>query len=72
MLTTQFSPLIKQLSHSDKLLLLNLLVAELLEESDLLPLPTQNDSASQGLHNSFEAAAILSKALIEHKELVHG
>ena len=72
MLTTQLAPLIRQLSHSEKLLLLNLLVSELLEESGLVPLSTQDESTSQGLHNSFEAAAILSQALAEKKELVHG
>lgn len=72
MLTTQLAPILKQLSHSEKLLLLNLLVSELLEDSGLVPLSTQNESISQGLHNSFEAAAVLSQALAEKKELVHG
>jgi len=72
MLNTQIAPLIRQLSHSEKLLLLNLLVAELLDESGLVPLPVENKPVSQGLHDSFEAADILSKLLAEKKELVHG
>jgi hypothetical protein len=72
MLTTQIAPIIKQLSYSEKLLLLNFLVAEMLEESGLMPLPTQDNFSSQGLHDSFEAAAILAQALKENQELTHG
>ncbi len=72
MLNTQIAPLLRQLSHSEKLLLLNLLVAELLDESGLVPLESQQKPTSQGLHDSFEAADILSKLLAEKKELVHG
>jgi hypothetical protein len=70
--TTQFSPILKQLSYSDKLLLLNFLVAELLRESGIATLPTQDSSSSQGLHDSFDAAAILAQALREKQELTHG
>jgi hypothetical protein len=42
-------------------------VAELLNESGLIPLDVQNKVASQGLHDSFEAAAVLAKALAEEK-----
>jgi hypothetical protein len=69
MLTTQLAPILKQLSYSEKLLLLNFLVAELLKESGLMPLPTQDSLPSQGLHDSFEAAAILAQALKEKQEL---
>lgn len=70
--TTQFAPILRQLSYADKLLLLNFLVAELLRESDIVPLPTQDSSSSQGLHDSFEAAEILAQALREKQELTHG
>lgn len=71
MLTTQLAPIVRQLSYSEKLLLLNFLVTELLQESGLLPLPTQDQFPSQGLHDSFEAAAILAQALKENQELTH-
>ncbi|WP_254434079.1 hypothetical protein, partial [Dolichospermum sp. UHCC 0299] len=70
--TTQFAPILRQLSHSDKLLLLNFLVAELLRESGIVPMSIQDDVHRQGLHDSFEAAAILAQALKETQELTHG
>ena len=70
--TTQFAPLLKQLSSSDKLLLLNFLVAELLKDSGIVPMSIQDDLPRQGLHDSFEAAAILAQALKEKQELTHG
>lgn len=69
---TELVPLLKQLSHSDKLLLLHFLITELLKESDLVPLDAQGKVASQGLHDSFEAAAVLAKALDEEKAATHG
>lgn len=69
---TEILPLLKELSHSDKLLLLNFVVAELLKESGLIPLDVQNKVASQGLYDSFEAAAVLAKALAEEKAKTHG
>jgi hypothetical protein len=69
---TELVPLLKDLSYSDKLLLLHFLVAELLKESDLIPLNDQGKVASQGLYDSFEAAAVLAKALAEEKAATHG
>jgi hypothetical protein len=69
---TELVPLLKELSYSDKLLLLRLLVAELIKESGLVPLDAQDQVASQGLHDSFEAAAVLAKALAEEKVATHG
>lgn len=69
---TELLPFLKELSHSDKLLLLHSLVAELLKESGLIPLDTQGKAASQGLYDSFEAAAVLAKALAEEKAATHG
>jgi hypothetical protein len=40
------------------------LVAELLRESGIVPLSIQDDLPIQGLHDSFEAAAILAQALL--------
>jgi hypothetical protein len=70
--TTQFAPMLRQLSHSDKLLLLNILVAELLRESGIVPLSIPDELPRQGLHDSFDAAAILAQALKEKQELTHG
>jgi len=64
--------LLKQLSYSDKLLLLNFLVAELLKDSGIVPMSIEDDLPRQGLHDSFEAAAILAQALKEKQELTHG
>lgn len=65
MLLTELVPLLNELSYSNKLLLLHLLVGELLKESGLVPLDEQGKVDNQGLHDSFEAAAILAKALAE-------
>ncbi len=69
---TEILPLLKELSYPDKLLLLHFLGAELLKESGLIPLDVQNKVASQGLYDSFEAAAVLAKALAEEKAKKHG
>jgi hypothetical protein len=69
---TEVVPHLKELSYSDKLLLLHFLIAELLKESGLVPLDTQGKVASQGLYDSFEAAAVLAKALAEKKVTTHG
>jgi hypothetical protein len=71
---TELVPLLKELSYSDKLLLLHFLVTELLKESGLTPLEVQDRDkvASQGLYDSFEAAAVLAKALTEEKVATHG
>ncbi|NER99372.1 MAG: hypothetical protein F6J86_37075 [Symploca sp. SIO1B1] len=68
---TELMPLLKELSYSDKLLLLNFLTTELLKESDLVPLEIQGKVARQGLHDSFEAVAVLAKALAEEKVGTH-
>ncbi len=68
---TELIPLLKELSYSDKLLLLHLLVAELLKEAGVVPLNAQGN-VGQGLHDSFEAAAVLAKALAEEKVATHG
>jgi hypothetical protein len=69
---TELVPLLKELSYYDKLLLLHLLVAELIKESGLVPLDAQDQVTSQGLDDSFEAAAVLAKALAEEKVATHG
>ncbi|NEP61096.1 MAG: hypothetical protein F6K31_29635 [Symploca sp. SIO2G7] len=68
----EFMPLLQELSYSDKLLLLNFLATELLKESGVVPLDIQDKVTSQGLHDSFEAAAVLAKALAEEKVGTHG
>lgn len=69
---TELVPILKELSHSDKLLLLHFLVAELLKESDLVPLDAQGRVASLGLYDSFAAADVLAKAIAEEKAATHG
>ncbi len=65
--------LIKELSHSEKLLLLHFLVTGLLEESGLAPLNEGNEGKleNQGLHTSFAVAA-LARALAEEKAATQG
>ncbi|WP_298911267.1 hypothetical protein [uncultured Nostoc sp.] len=72
MLLTELIPLLKELSHTDKLLLIHFLAAELLKESSLVSLDAQDKVVSQGLYNSFEAAAVLAKALAEEQAATHG
>ena len=69
---TELVTLLKELSYSDKLLLLHLLVGDLLTEFGLVPLDKQGKVANQGLHDSFEAAAVLAKALAEENVATHG
>ncbi|MEH2410579.1 hypothetical protein [Nostoc sp.] len=72
MLITELIPLLKELSDTDKLLLIHFLATELLKESSLVPLDAQDKVASHGLYDSFEAAAVLAKALAEEKTATHG
>jgi hypothetical protein len=43
-----------------------------LNESGLITLDVQNKVASQGLYDTFEAAADLAKALAQEKAKTHG
>ncbi|QFS44255.1 hypothetical protein GXM_01728 [Nostoc sphaeroides CCNUC1] len=43
-----------------------------MKESNLVPLDAQDKVASLGLYDSFEAAAVLAKALAEEKAATHG
>ncbi|MDF5735155.1 MULTISPECIES: hypothetical protein [unclassified Nostoc] len=72
MAITKFLPHLKELSHTDKLLLLHFLVSEIVNESGLIPLDTQGKTANLGLDDSFEAAAVLAKALAESKAAKNG
>ncbi|MDZ8226230.1 hypothetical protein [Nostoc sp. ChiVER01] len=72
MLLTELIPLVTELSQTDKLLLMHLLAAELLKEPNLVPLDAQDKVTSLGLYDSFEAAAVLGKALAEEKAAKHG
>lgn len=65
---TELLPHLKELSQDDKLLLLHFLVSEMLNESGLVPLDNQNKTSNLGLHDSFEAAAVLAQALAEAKK----
>ncbi|MCC3417366.1 MAG: hypothetical protein JGK12_19230 [Microcoleus sp. PH2017_01_SCD_O_A] len=65
-------PLVKNLPHTDKLLLLHFIVSELLQESGIVPLEEQGKVSSTNSYNSFEAAAVLAKALSEEKAVKHG
>ena len=76
----QLIPTVRELSSTDRLLLLQFLVNDLVRESGLTPLtiegdypePNQNIPTSYGLHDSFEAASILATALEVKKAQVHG
>ena len=63
---------VKDLPHTDKLLLLHFIVSELLQESGIVPLEEQGQASSTNSYNSFEAAAVLAKALSEEKTVKHG
>jgi hypothetical protein len=71
---------IRELSSVDRLLLLQLLVNDLVDRSGLTPLSMDltnpesngNISTNHGLYDSFEAAAILAKALEVKKATLHG
>jgi len=65
---TELLPHLKELSQDDKLLLLHFLVSEMLNESGLVPLDNQSKTSNLGLHDSFEAAAVLAQALVEAKK----
>ena len=65
-------PLVKDLPHTDKLLLLHFIVSELLQESGIIPLEEQGQVSSAKSYNSFEAAAVLAQALSEEKAVKHG
>ena len=77
---TQLIPTVQELSSTDRLLLLQFLVNDLVQEAGLTPLSierdhpksNQNISTGYGLHDSFEAAAILATALAAKKAIVHG
>lgn len=64
-------PSVTALSHADKLQLLSFLANELLAEAGLID-ARQNSDATHELRQSFEAATILSKALLEHQTAKHG
>ncbi|WP_310427415.1 hypothetical protein [Chamaesiphon sp. VAR_48_metabat_135_sub] len=77
---TQIISTVRELSSTDRLLLLQFLVNDLVRESGLTsltikgdyPESNQNIPISYGLHDSFEAAAILAIALAAKKATVHG
>ncbi|MBC6434476.1 hypothetical protein FM036_29420 [Nostoc sp. HG1] len=72
MLLTELIPQLKELSYTDKLLLMHFLATELLKELSLVPLDAEDKVASLGLYDSFEAAAVLAKALAEEKAATNG
>lgn len=60
---TELLPQLKGLCYTDKLQLLHFLITELLNEAGVTPLDTQERVGIPNLQNSFEAAAVLAKAL---------
>ncbi|MDF5726377.1 MAG: hypothetical protein PUP91_39245 [Rhizonema sp. PD37] len=69
---TELFPHLKELSQTDKLLLLHFLVSEILNKFGLVSLYSQDKLVSLGLHDSFEATAVLAKALAEVKAVTDG
>jgi hypothetical protein len=66
-------PHIKQLSYTDKLQLLDFLTSALLCDAGLTAVGLQKEEMFiPEDHNSFKAAAVLTKALEEHKAAVNG
>lgn len=65
-------PLLKELSHTEKLQLLHLLSSELLKDTALAPLEATDGVSMPNLYDSFEAAAVLAKALAEKQSATHG
>ena len=69
---TELLPLIKELSYTDKLQLLHLLSSELLKDAGLALSKAQEEVSLPDLSDSFEAAAVLAKALEEEQSVKHG
>lgn len=69
---TELLPLLKELSYSDKLQLLHLLSTELLLDAGLAPSKAKVGVSVPNLYDSFEAAAVLAKALAEEQSVKHG
>ncbi len=69
---TKLLPLLKELSYTDKLQLLHLLSTELLKDAGLAPLSDSEGVSLPNLYDSFEAAAVLAKALAEEQSVKHG
>ncbi|BAU11341.1 unknown protein [Leptolyngbya sp. NIES-3755] len=62
----ELSSHLEQLSPIEKLQLIHLLTASLLRDNHLQPI-----DESGGLHNSFEAAAVLAKFLADSQPMIH-
>jgi hypothetical protein len=67
-------PHLKQLSYTDKLQVLHFLTSELFNDAGLTAVGQQNQEEVfvPKEHNSFEAAAVLTKALEEHRAAING
>ncbi len=68
---TELLPLLKELSYTDKLQLLHLLSTELLKDAGLALSKAQEGVSMPNLSDSFEAAAVLAKALAEEQSVKH-
>lgn len=69
---SELLPLVKELSHTDRLLLLHFLTSELIKDASLIPLGDRDKISIPNLHDSFEAAAVLAEALAQEKAAIHG
>ena len=67
MMVNDLLPTLRELSHTDKLRLVQFLVAELAKEEGVTPLENDHDFSSVTLYNSFEAAHQLAKLLEEER-----
>lgn len=72
MLLAELLPFLKELPQTDKLRLLHFLTSELLKDAGLTPLEDHHQPSVPDLSDSFEAAAVLAKALVEHRSTTHG
>jgi hypothetical protein len=68
MTLTELIPGVKSLSYDDKILLLNLVTGELVKDAGLASVTPQVPvTAGSGLHDSYEAAAVLAQFLADHQ-----
>jgi hypothetical protein len=68
MTLTELIPGVQSLSYDDKILLLNLVTGELVKDAGLASATRQVPvTAGSGLHDSYEAAAVLAQFLADHQ-----
>jgi hypothetical protein len=67
MTLAELIPGVKSLSHEDKIRLLNWVTGELGQDAGLADESQVPVAAGSGLHDSYEAAAVLAQFLADHQ-----